>query len=160
MSELGFTEAKRTRRRSVPQKKAQRGRATAVHNKYERLREEMKYEDESGGQETFWIDLSGDESEQKYASHKTEHSGRKIIPPEVEAPIEMRPRPVCSVWTCRRRADELCVGSCEEGFCRVHLVRCPECGLAPLCSNCIHPEEHECLDSDADTEDSYIPGDQ
>ena len=133
------------------------GKGTAVYNRYEVLREEMEDENKRNGQETLWIDLSGDESEEKDASHKTEHSRIQIIPPEVKAPIEARPRPSCSVWTCRRRADELCAGSCEEGFCRVHLGRCSECGLAPLCSNCIHQAGHECRDTDSDMEDSHIP---
>ena len=103
----------------------------------------------------FWIDLSDDESEKKDASHWKEDSQDKITLPEAEVPIEARPRPSCSVWTCRRRATESCV-SCGGGFCRFHLGRCSEGGPAPLCSDCIYPAGHECIDADTDIEDRYI----
>ena len=61
-------------------------------------------------------------------------------------PMELRPRPRCSVWPCIRRASALYVGSCERGFCRYHLMECQVCGTFPLCMECVYPEEHNCIE--------------
>lgn len=67
--ETDSAEEMRPRRRSALKKVVPVKRKTAVHNKYEVLRTEMEEEDEVCGQETFWIYLSGNESEEEIASH-------------------------------------------------------------------------------------------
>ena len=113
-------EEMRSRRRSATKKIVPVKKKTVVHNKYEVLREEMEEYNEDNGQDAFWIDLSGDEEEEPIASHKMRRSKTEIIPTEVRVPVEMRPKPSCSVWTCGRRANYPC-DHCEAGFCWFHL---------------------------------------
>ena len=64
------TEKKKgTRRGSKSKKTVLSEKRTSVYNKYEVLREEMEEENERDGQDTFWINLSGDESEEEIVSH-------------------------------------------------------------------------------------------
>ena len=98
--------------------------------------------------------VQGAHEEEQITRHEMRRSKTEIIPAEVRVPVEMRPKPFCSVWTCRRRANYPC-DHCEAGFCWFHLGRCSECGLDSLCRDCIHPAEHGCVDSDSDTEEDH-----
>ena len=103
----------------------------------------------------FWIDLSDDEYEQENASRCKRRSEAGKSTPGMKVPTEARPRPLCTFWTCLRRAEEPCE-NCGDEFCRFHLGQCGTCGRRPLCMDCIYPAGHPCLDSDSEEESSHI----